>query len=292
MTRPKLLEIDDLSVTFGGGRRWFGRAPDEVRAVRGVSLELAEGETLAIVGESGSGKSTLVRAVVGLVRFDGTIRYRGMDLGGLSKRERRTLAPKIQMVFQNPYSSLDPSMTIEECVAEPLDVHLKASRGDQRAKVHELLELVGLPAALATRFPAHLSGGQRQRVALARAVALDPDILICDEATSSLDVSTQARVLDVIRELIDRLGIACVFVTHDLGVARELAQRVAVLQRGELVEQGTAAQVLAAPQAEYTRRLVAAVPVPDPRRQKARRASQAVPASQGGKEPVKAAGNA
>ncbi len=262
-----LLQVDDLRVSFPG--RGFRAKPVEV--LHGVSLEVARGETLGLVGESGSGKTTIGRAVLGLVPSSGgRIRFDGRDIGGLGARERRSLGKDIQVVFQDPYTSLNPAMTIGDILAEPLITQGVSAR-DARAKVKGLLDRVGLPADAIDRLAREFSGGQRQRVAIARALAPEPRLIVCDEPVSALDLSTQARVLDLFVELQRETGVAYLFVSHDLSVIRHISHRVAVLFRGDLVETGSAVQVTSAPEHPYTQRLLLAAPVADPVRQEERR---------------------
>ncbi len=265
-----VLEINDLVVEFAGR---FGRP--SFRAVDQVSLTVRRGEVLGLVGESGSGKSTIGRTAVGLQQpTSGLVRVSGTTVSGLSDRQLRPLRKHFGFVFQDPASSLNPRMSILDCIAEPLHVQTDLTGDAVRAKVRELLDSVELSGAYAERFPHELSGGQRQRVSLARALALDPDLLIADEPTSALDVSVQARVLELFSDLQQRLQFACLFISHDLAVVDAVANRVAVMQNGRLVEVGDRAQVLGAPQVEYTQRLIAAVPVPDPAEQRRRRAER------------------
>jgi peptide/nickel transport system ATP-binding protein len=243
-----------------------------VRAVDGVTLRVQPGEMVALVGESGSGKSTLGRCALGLAPLtSGTVEVVGTRLGTDTPRAVRAARTRIGVVFQNPAASLNPRYTIGESVAEPLRVHA-GLRGEALARrTAELLDSVELPAAWASRYPHELSGGQRQRVSIARAISLDPELLIADEPTSALDVSVQATVLEVFREIQQRLRFACLFISHDLAVVDELADRVAVMHQGRLVELGERSQVLSMPTDDYTRRLLAAAPVPDPAEQAARR---------------------
>lgn len=262
-----LLEVHDLSVAF---RRRAGRRSQPV--IKGVSLTISEGETVSLVGESGSGKSTIGRAILGLAPVTGgRILYRGVDITHLSRRRRRLSAEGIQAVFQDPYSSLNPAMTVEDILTEPLIV-----RGDRRAsaRVRELLDAVHLPADSGRRLASEFSGGQRQRIAIARALALSPKLVICDEPTSALDVSTQATVLRLFQEIQSRTGVAYLFISHDLGVVRRMSDTIAVLRAGEVVETGPAEQVVSDPHHPYTQRLVMATPVPDPAAQAARRAAR------------------
>jgi len=265
-----LLRVDHVDVEFPV--RGFRKPP--FRALRDVSLDIAPGECLGLVGESGSGKTTLGRAILGLVPVStGTIDFDGRRLSGMPARERRALSSDIQVVFQDPYTSLNPSMTVESILAEPLQVTGTSGR-DARARVLELLDAVGLPADAAGRLPREFSGGQRQRVAIARALALDPRLIVCDEPVSALDLSTQTRVLDLLIEIQERTGVAYLFVSHDLAVVRHISHRVAVMYRGEIVETGPAERVTSAPEHPYTRRLLLAAPVPEPRAQAARRAER------------------
>ncbi|PXA67520.1 ABC transporter ATP-binding protein [Cryobacterium arcticum] len=242
-------------------------------AVDGVSFSIRPGEVLGLVGESGSGKTTIGRAIAGLTRVtDGSLRVLGHEMNGFRERKFKHLRSDIGFVFQDPASSFNPLLTIADCVAEPLIVHGRASSPRAaRARVDELLEAVQLPRAFGDRFPHELSGGQRQRASLARALALEPKLLIADEPTSALDVSVQARVLELFADLQRELGFAALFISHDLAVVDILADRIAVLYHGSLVEEGTGAQVLGAPQDPYTQRLLASLPVPDPAAQALRR---------------------
>ncbi|MEO6472425.1 MAG: dipeptide ABC transporter ATP-binding protein [Aeromicrobium sp.] len=265
-----VLSVENLVVEFLGK---FGQPP--FRAVDEVTLQVRRGEVLGLVGESGSGKSTVGRTAVGLQQpTTGLIRVDGKEISGLNDRELRPLRAHFGFVFQDPASSLNPRMSIAQCIGEPLHVQTELRGAKLDAKVRSLLESVELPAAYAERFPHELSGGQRQRVSLARALSLDPDLLIADEPTSALDVSVQARVLELFKELQQRLQFACLFISHDLAVVDSLANRVAVMQNGKLVEIGGREQVLGSPKDDYTKRLIAAVPVPDPEEQRRRRAAR------------------
>jgi peptide/nickel transport system ATP-binding protein len=256
--RPEVvLSATGMARTFSSGPRWNRRT---VRAVDDVSLVLHRGETLGVVGESGSGKSTLARMVVGLESADaGSVVYGGADV--TRRRGRRPGAQRgIQMVFQDPYSSLDPRMRVRDVVAEPLVTARSGDPASRRDRVAELLDLVGLPAAAMDRFPHQFSGGQRQRIGIARSLALDPQVLVCDEPVSALDVTIQAQVTDLLVELQERLGVAVLFISHDLSVVRNLAHRVLVMHHGEVVETGPVQQVFEAPREDYTRRLLASIP--------------------------------
>ncbi|MFE4798910.1 dipeptide ABC transporter ATP-binding protein [Streptomyces sp. NPDC056708] len=264
-----VVELRDISVVFGRGK-------GAVRALDGVSLAVHAGETLGLVGESGSGKSTASRVALGLIPpSSGTVSLFGSDLGRTRSRARRALRAGIGVVLQDPVASLDARMTVGECVAEPLRVHRRElSAKDRQSKVADILDRVRLPRELARRAPRELSGGQRQRVSLARALVLEPRLLVADEPTSALDVSVQEAVLEVISELQHELGFACLFVSHDLAVVQHFAQRVVVMRAGRIEEQGPTGATLLHPETDYTRRLLAAVPVPDPVIQRGRRAER------------------
>jgi ABC-type glutathione transport system ATPase component len=264
-----LLTIRDLEVTYPG-RGW--RKPS-FRAIHDVSLEVREGETVGLVGESGSGKSTLGRAVLGLApATSGSITFDGRDITRASGRRRRDLAADIQVVFQDPYSSLSPSLTIGETLAEPLRVR-HVGRREADARIAEALALVQLPTNAVDRLPREFSGGQRQRIAIARALVMEPRLIICDEPVSALDLTTQARVLDLFLEVQRRTGVAYLFISHDLSVVRVMSHRVAVMRAGRILESGEAAEVTANPRDPYTRLLLLAAPVADPARQQERRAA-------------------
>jgi len=262
-----MLHVEHLDVTFPG-RGW--RA-EPFRALRDVSIDIAPGECLGLVGESGSGKTTLGRAILGLVPASGgKVEFDGRRLDGMPRQERRRLSSEIQVVFQDPYTSLNPSLSIGDILAEPLTAS-GVSRRDARARVGGLLDAVNLPSDAASRLPREFSGGQRQRVAIARALALRPKLIVCDEPVSALDLSTQARVLDLFIELQERTGVAYLFVSHDLQVVRHISHRVAVMYHGEIVETGPGNQVTSAPDHPYTQKLLLAAPVPDPAEQARRR---------------------
>jgi oligopeptide/dipeptide ABC transporter ATP-binding protein len=257
MSAP-LLDVEALRVEYElGGRSW--RRPPRLVAVDGVSLGLARGETLGLVGESGSGKTSLVRAILRLVEpAAGRILFDGIDVRALRPAPLRALRRRMQIVFQDPTSALNPRMRIGALVGEPLVVHRVCGRGQLPGRVAALLEEVGLDAGLARRYPDELSGGQRQRVAIARALALRPDLVVCDEPVASLDVSVQAQIINLLVDLQRRHGMAYLFVAHDLAVVAHLADRIAVLYRGRIVEQGPTAALVAAPRHPYTRTLFAA----------------------------------
>jgi len=256
-----LLDVCDLTVEFRAGRR---RSP--VRALDRVSLTLSPGETLGLVGESGSGKTTLTLAILGLVRASsGQISFAGRELAPAGHRRSREVSRDLQVVFQDPYSSLNPARTVGQILREPLDVHESLSREQARSRMADMLELVGLPSSAAERYPAEFSGGQRQRIAIARALIISPKLVLCDEPVSALDLSVQAQILNLFADLQRELSVAYLFVSHDLAVVRYISSRVMVLYRGQVMESGPAEAVCTQPAHPYTRDLLAAAPSPDPR---------------------------
>jgi ABC-type oligopeptide transport system ATPase subunit len=260
-----LLEIDSLDVTYGHGRKAF-------TAVRDVSLRIEAGKTLGVVGESGSGKSTVGRAILGLARpTAGTIRFQGQDITALRRKDRQRISSELQVVFQDPRSSLNEVKKVGEILSEPLIANRTMTRSASRDRAAELLEKVGLGAQAMDRFPGSFSGGQRQRIAIARALMPSPKLVVCDEPVSALDLSVQAQIVNLFRQLQADTGTAYLFIAHDLSVVRLLSDHIAVMSRGRIVEQGTAEQVYAAPTELYTKRLLAAEPYPDPRIQRERR---------------------
>jgi oligopeptide/dipeptide ABC transporter ATP-binding protein len=270
---PALLDVRNLAVVFDVGRH---RPP--LRAVDGVSLAIAERETVGLVGESGSGKTTIGRAVLGLVPVsEGSVTFAGRDITRAGHAERRRLAADLQAIFQDPYSSLNPTRTIGQTLAETLRAQGERDRARLAERVASMLERVGLSADVASRYPAHFSGGQRQRIAIARALMARPRLVICDEPTSALDLSVQAQVLNLLRSLQADLGLGYLFVSHDLAVVRHVSHRIVVLYRGRIMEQGDAQRLYADPVHPYTRALLAAALVPDPERQRRRRAERAAP---------------
>ncbi len=263
----QVLKVEDVDVTYGAK----GFKKQGFKALHSVSIEIAQGETLGLVGESGSGKTTLGRAILGLAPVTaGKIEFLGRDITKASRSERRELSKDLQVVFQDPYTSLNPSLEVGQILAEPLQIQgMEGSAAKKR--IAELLDQVGLPADAISRLPREFSGGQRQRVAIARALALSPKLIVCDEPVSALDLTTQARILDLFLQIQRDTGVSYLFVSHDLDVVRHLSHRVAVMFKGEIVEQGPASQVTITPNHPYTQRLLMASPVPDPDRQAERR---------------------
>ncbi|ESX18646.1 ABC transporter ATP-binding protein [Mesorhizobium sp. M1148] len=274
-------EINDLHVRFDLRGGIFGQVTRRVHAVEGVSFSIAPNETLALVGESGCGKSTTAKALAGLAPYSGDIVIGGRNLSGLGRDERKAVCRDVQMIFQDPFASLDPRMRVGELVAEPLVIHGIASKDERRERVGALFERVGLSADQMELYPHEFSGGQRQRVCIARALALRPKLIIADESVSALDVSVQARVLDLLKELQREFGVAYLFISHDMAVVENISDRVAVMYLGQIVEMGTRDQVFSNPRHPYTRRLIDAVPVPDPAQRRTRfaRLDQEIPSA-------------
>ncbi|GAB1478867.1 ABC transporter ATP-binding protein [Paracoccaceae bacterium] len=273
-TAEPLLEVQGLVKAFHLRGRLFGPAPREVRALDGVSFALRKGETLGIVGESGSGKTTLARVLLRLMEpTSGSVRYRGQDVFAMSKEQVFAFRRRVQVVFQDPTASLNPRMTVEEIIGEHWAIHPEALPTEgRRAGVEKLLLQVGLDPAHASRHPHQFSGGQRQRIAIARALSLKPEIILCDEAVSALDVSVQAQVIELLKDIQKQYGLSYIFIAHDLPVVRDFADRVLVMHRGQIVEQGPTGRVFSAPQADYTRSLLAASPDANPMERPERRA--------------------
>jgi oligopeptide transport system ATP-binding protein len=272
-----LLSVDDL-------QKWFPirkgalieRTVGHVKAVDGVSFDIAEGETLGLVGESGSGKSTTGYCILQLLKpTGGKVQFMGNELTEIGREDLRRMRREMQIVFQDPYSSLDPRMTVGGIVAEPLEVHGIGTRSSRRETVRRLLDIVGFNANFTNRYPHEFSGGQRQRIGIARALALNPKLIVCDEPVSALDVSIQAQILNLLKDLQRDFSLTYLFISHDLAVVRAMSDRIAVMNQGKLVEIGTAEQIYNDPKDEYTKALFTAVPVPDPRRQRERKAERA-----------------
>ncbi|MER8921898.1 ABC transporter ATP-binding protein [Mesorhizobium sp. M0802] len=274
-------EVNDLHVRFDLRGGIFGQVTRRVHAVEGVSFSIAPNETLALVGESGCGKSTTAKALAGLAPYSGDIVIGGRNLSGLGRDERKAVRRDVQMIFQDPFASLDPRMRVGDLVAEPLVIHGIASKDERRERVAALFERVGLSAEQMELYPHEFSGGQRQRVCIARALALRPKLIIADESVSALDVSVQARVLDLLKELQREFGVAYLFISHDMAVVENISDRVAVMYLGQIVEMGTRDQVFSNPRHPYTRRLIEAVPVPDPAQRRSRfaRLDQEIPSA-------------
>ena len=266
-----ILEATNLAKHYPIRRGLLARPSGTVRAVDGVTFTLARGETLALVGESGCGKSTTARLVLRLIEpTAGTVAFEGQDITTLDGASLRALRRRMQIVFQDPFASLNPRMTVGDILAEPLVVHAIGNAGQRRARVTELLELVGLAPYHATRYPHEFSGGQRQRIGIARALAVEPALIVLDEPVSALDVSIQAQVVNLLHDLQGRLGLSYLFIAHDLAVVKHVADRVAVMYLGRIVEVGPKDQVFANPRHPYTRLLLSAIPRPDPHRRLAR----------------------
>lgn len=266
MNPEVILQATDLVKHYPIKTGVIRRTTGHVRAVDGVTFELHKGETLGVVGESGCGKSTLGRLLMRLEEpTSGQVIFNGVDMYSRKGAAMRKLRRDIQIVFQDPYTSLNPRKTVGDIVGEPLDIHPDAvPRGDRRRRVQELLDLVGLNPEHINRYPHQFSGGQRQRIGIARGIALNPKVLICDEPVSALDVSVQAQVVNLMEKLQDELGLAYVFIAHDLSVVRHISDRVAVMYLGKIVELGDEDQIYSRPTHPYTQALLSAVPVPDP----------------------------
>jgi oligopeptide/dipeptide ABC transporter ATP-binding protein len=266
-----LLEVENVVQHLVAERSVFGTPRSFVKAVDGVSFCVEPGKTLALVGESGCGKSTLSRLALRLIEPDaGRIRFEGRDLLALDAGELRAFRRSAQIIFQDPYASLNPRMTVGQILAEPLALHDLVAAPRRRARVEELLHLVGLEPRLARRYPHEFSGGQRQRIAIARALAVEPKLIVCDEPVSALDVSIRSQILNLLRDLQHRLGLAYIFVSHDLAVVKHIADKVAVMNLGEIVETADTGKLFASPRHPYSRALLSAIPLPNPQARRAR----------------------
>ncbi|MEJ7569732.1 MAG: ATP-binding cassette domain-containing protein [Gaiellaceae bacterium] len=273
---PPLLEVKNLLKHFPvRAGILIERTVDHVKAVDDVSFEIAEGETLGLVGESGSGKSTTGYCVLQLLKpTAGSIRFEGQELTTLGREPMRKMRREMQIVFQDPYASLDPRMTVGDIVAEPLVVHSIGSKRDRTSRVRELLDVVGFDPGFTNRYPHEFSGGQRQRIGIARALALSPKLIVCDEPVSALDVSIQAQILNLLKDLQQDFGLTYLFIAHDLAVVRSMSDRIAVMNKGKLIEIGPAEELYSNPREDYTKALLSAVPIPDPRAMKERKAAR------------------
>jgi len=266
MPNNTILDVEALKVHFPVYGGFLQRQVGSVKAVDGISFTVEEGETLGLVGESGCGKSTTGLAVLRMLPVtSGRIVFEGDDITNLSAGEMRPIRRRIQMVYQDPFGSLNPRMTIAEIIGEPLEVHhLHGARAERRDRIIDLMQMVGLRADMIDRYPHQFSGGQRQRIGIARALAVEPRLLICDEPVSALDVSIQAQVVNLFQELQEKLGISSIFVAHDLAVVRHVSQRIAVMYLGTIVEIASRDDLYASPKHPYTQALMAAIPVPNP----------------------------
>ena len=260
----RLVEVRHLTKAFARPRGWL-RRPDETTVVDDVSFDIDEGETLGLVGESGSGKTTTGRCILRLIEpTSGEVRFKGEDVRAFAPARLRAARREMQIVFQDPYSSLNPRMRVDAIVAEPLVIHGIGDRSGREARVAELLQLVGLEPSMARRYPRDFSGGERQRIAIARALALNPSFLIADEPVSSLDMTVQAQVMQLLMDLRQRLKLTCLFIAHDLRLVETVCTRLAVMYRGRIVEMGPTAAVFGSAKHAYTQALLSAIPVPDP----------------------------
>ena len=268
-----LLGVKDLTKHFPVKKGLLiERTVEQVKAVDGVSFDVGEGETLGLVGESGSGKSTTGYCILQLIKpTAGSVRFDGKELTTMGREDMRRMRREMQIVFQDPYASLDPRMTVGDIVAEPLQVHGVGTPKSRRDQVRYLLDVVGFNPNYTNRYPHEFSGGQRQRIGIARALALNPKLIVCDEPVSALDVSIQAQILNLLKDLQKEFQLTYLFIAHDLAVVRSMSDRIAVMNKGRLVEIGPAEEVYTTPKDEYTKALLAAVPVPDPRRMKERK---------------------
>ncbi len=259
-----ILNVRDLSVSYGRGSGMLFRRQAPPATVSDISFEIMPGETMGLVGESGSGKSTTGKAVLGLIAFSGSVEIDGYDISRLSQPEMRPVRRSAQMIFQDPYASLDPRMSVGKAIAEPMTIHGIGTPTERRDRVADLLRRVGLTPDAATRYPHEFSGGQRQRICIARALALGPKLIVADESVAALDVSVRAQVLDLMLELQETMGLAYLFISHDMAVIERMSHKVAVMHGGRIVEAGTRREIFESPREDYTKALMKAVPIPDP----------------------------
>lgn len=258
-----LIEVDHLNVWFPGKKDWKGKPLAYVQAVNDVSFTVKKGETLGLVGESGCGKTTLGRAILKLIPIhSGEITFDGQNITSFSQKEFKPLRKRAQLIFQDPYASLNPRYTVAETLIEPMQVHkVMGSNKERRKRIEEMLDYVGLPATALKKYPHEFSGGQRQRICIARALVIEPEFIVCDESVSALDVSVQAQVLNLLNDLKDEFGLTYIFISHDLSVVKYMSDRLIVMRRGRIEEQGFAKEIYANPQSEYTKELIDAIPV-------------------------------
>ena len=258
-----VLDVKNLSVTYHQNVSWFAKRKTVATTVQDISFSIEPGQTLGLVGESGSGKSTTGKAVLGLIAFEGKVKVAGQDIAHLTHRQMQPVRRSVQMIFQDPYASLDPRMAVGAAIAEPLIIHGLANAGERQDRVADLLKRVGMPPECATRYPHEFSGGQRQRICIARALALNPKLIVADEAVAALDVSVRSKVLDLMLELQETMGLAYLFISHDMAVIERMSHHVAVMKAGRIIEMGTRRAVFESPQQDYTKSLMAAVPIPE-----------------------------
>ncbi len=272
MSQEVLLSVRNLSKKFPVKGGLLGREVAAVRAVQNISFDLYKGETLGLVGESGCGKSTLGRCLLRLIEpTEGEVIFKGQNILKLPGDEMRKLRRQMQIIFQDPYASLNPRMTVEEILGEPLEIHnLAVSRDDRRRRIFQLLDLVGLRKEAISRYPHEFSGGQRQRICIARALAVEPELIVCDEPVSALDVSIQAQVVNLLQDLQKELKLTYIFIAHDLKVVEHISNRVAVMYLGKIAEMAQAEELYTHPQHPYTKALLSAIPIPDPTYKKSR----------------------
>ncbi|QOR34376.1 dipeptide ABC transporter ATP-binding protein [Clostridium sp. 'deep sea'] len=265
MSSNTLLEVKKLYKYFPQGKNWFKKNTSFVKAVDGVSFHVNKGETLGVVGESGCGKSTLARTILRLHKATGgEVKYKNTNIAKLTNKEMRQYRQHMQIIFQDPYSSLNPRLTVEQIIKEPLDIHHWKTKNERSQRVKQLIEIVGLTTRHLKRYPHEFSGGQRQRIGIARALALQPELVICDEPVSALDVSIQSQILNLLRKLQIEYKLTYIFIAHDLSVVKHISNRVAVMYLGKIVEIAAAKQLYNKPTHPYTQALLSAIPEPDP----------------------------